>query len=195
MMWLARAALRPVPPHAVVSQDVIDEIEGDFSGADDLEGRVDRAFGDLDDRQPAVARFVATEVDAVADETAQALGHFLGVAVHEAFGTAFGGRLKKVDEQALEVARASFECDEDLRKSSPDEALESDDVVAIAQPHLVGFVRQQLEAALEPDEDGEPPDVDLEDVARIYRAVLVEILAFSAAVSPPSGVVTTELLA
>jgi hypothetical protein len=187
--------MRPVPSHAVVPQDAIDEIESEFTNADDLEGRVDRAFGDLDDRQPTVARFIANEVDGVSDETAQALGHFLGVAVHEAFVAAFGTRMRRVDDEALEVARATFEVDEELRKSSPDEMLESDDVVAIAQPHVVSFVRAQLDAALEPDEDGEPPDVDLEDVSRIYRAVLVEIVALSSAVTPPTGVVATHLLA
>ena len=70
--------------------------------------------------------------------------------------------------------------------------LESDDVVAMGQPHLVSFVRDQVEAALEPDEDGEAADVDLDAVSAVYRAVLVEILALGQAVSPPRGVTVTQ---
>src|SRR4051812_4996324 len=165
MMWPGRAAIRPVPAHAIVPQTAIDEVESDFSRAHDLESRVDRAFVDLDESQPAIARYLARQVDHVADETAQALGHFLGVAVDEAFTTAFGARVRAVDDAGLEFAEASFECDEELRRGAPDELIESDDVVAISQPHLMSFVRQQMDAALEPDEDGDPADVDLEAVA------------------------------
>jgi hypothetical protein len=196
MRWPARAAIRPVPAHAVVPQRAIDQAEDHFTAADDLEERVDRAFHELDERQPALARYIVQQIDQVSDETAQALGHFLAVAVHEAFVAAFGERIGAVDEGALELARTSFEVDEDLRRSSPDEALESDDVVAIAQPHLVSFVREQIDAALEPDEDGDPADVDLDAVSQIYRAILVEIMALSGAVAPPAGgVVRTPLLA
>lgn len=193
MMWPARAAIRPVAPHAVVPQAAVDEIEADFSRAEDLEGRVDRAFHELDKQQPAMARYLAREVDRVSDETAQALGHFLGVAVHGAFVAAFGTRLRSVDDRVLETAIASMDWDEELRRGAPDEVLESDDVVAIGQPHLVAFVREQLEAALEADEDGDPPDVDLEAVDAIYRAILVEIMAFSQVVAPPRGVTTSAM--
>jgi hypothetical protein len=195
MMWPARAAIRPVPPHAVVPRGAIDEVEHEFSSAADLEGQVDRAFNAMDDQQPAIARFVAREVDRVADETAQALGHFLGVAVHAAFVAAFGPRVRAVDEGAVELVRASLEYDEELRRASPDETLESDDVVAIAQPHLVGFVRQQLDAALDVDDEGEPPDVDLEAVAGVYHAILVEIMALSGAIEPPGGALKGVLMA
>jgi hypothetical protein len=195
MRWPARAAIRPVPAYAVVSAQAIERTAETFSSPTDLEGRVDRAFHDLDEQQPALSRYVAQQVDRVADETAQALGHFLAVAVHEAFVTAFRERLGTVDESALELARASFEVDEELRRGAPEEALESDDVVAIAQPHLVAFVREQLDAVLEPDEDGDPPVLDLEAVAQVYRAVLVEILALSAAVVPPVGAGRPQLLA
>jgi hypothetical protein len=195
LMWPARAAIRPVPSHAIVSPNAVEEVATEFSRVENLESRVDRAFLELDAQQPAVARYLAREVDRVTDETAQALGHFLGVAVHSAFVSAFGARLRSVDDHVLDTAVASMEWDEELRRGAPDEVLVSDDVVAIGQPHVVAFVREQLEAALEADENGDPPDVDLEAVAAVYRAVLVEITAFSQAVSPPRGVATTEILA
>jgi hypothetical protein len=196
MMWPARAAIRAVPAHAVVPDDAVDRIEAAFSSATDLEAHIDRAFGQMDGAQPAIARFVQREVDAVSDDVAQTLGHFLGVAVHEAFTAAFGTRVRRVDEAALEVARASLECDEELRRATPDESLESDDVVAMSQPHLLAFVRTQLENVLEPDDDGAPPEIDIEAISAVYRAVLVEIMALSQSVDPPGGAVTrSQLLA
>lgn len=187
LTWPARAAIRAVPSHAVVLQRSVDAVEAVFTDAEDLEERVDQAFARIDQRQPALARFLARSLDGLRDETAQALGHYLGVAVYEAFRHAFGDRLGTLDEGALEVARGSLEVDEDLRKGSPDESLESDDVVALGQPHLIAFVRAQVEAATEPDEDGTPADVDLDAVHAVYRAMLVEVLALSHAVAPPTG--------
>ena len=40
MMWPARAAIRPVPAHAVVPARAIEEVEEEFSGAEDLETEV-----------------------------------------------------------------------------------------------------------------------------------------------------------
>lgn len=186
--WPARAAIRAVPPHAVVSQRSVEAVEAVFTDADDLEERVDQAFTRIDQRQPALARYLARTLDGIHDDTAQALGHYLGVAVHEAFRHSFGDRIGALDESSFEVARGSLEVDEDLRKGSPDESLESDDVVALGQPHLVAFLRAQIEAALEPDEDGVPADADLDAVHFVYRAMLVVVLALSHAVAPPAGV-------
>lgn len=179
--------MRAVPSHAVVPKEAIESLEAELSGSDDLEQRIDRAFGDLDARQPALASYLSDEIDAITDETVQALGHFLGVAVHEAFSGAFGKRLGRVDEASVAIACGTLEADEELRRGSPGEMLESDDVVAISQPHVLAYVREQLDAVLEPDDDGDASDVDLEGVHRVYRAVLIEIIALSHAVEFPAG--------
>jgi hypothetical protein len=194
-MWPARAAIRPVAAHAVVPHEAIEAVESELASSNDLETRIDQAFREFDTAQPVLARYLSREFDAVPDETAEALGQFLGVGVHGAFVQAFGTRLRRVEETAIETARASFDWDEELRRGAADEVLESDDLVAIGQPHLVSFVREQLEAALEPDDDGEPADVDLDAVATVYRAVLIEILVLGQSVTPPRGVVHAEVLA
>lgn len=194
-MWPARAALRPVPPHAVVSHDVIDSVETELTDSRDLEGRIETAFQDLRGPQPALGSFLSTELDGLSDETAQALVQFLGVSVLRAFVLAFGQRLRAPDETAIRTAKALFEWDEELRRGAADEVLESDDVVAIGQPALVSFVREQLDAALEPDEDGEPADVDLDAIANVYRAVLIEIIALGQSVAPLRGALPQENLA
>ena len=187
-MWPARAAIHPVPGHAVVPREAIDMLESQLGGASDIERHIDRAYGVFDARQPALSSFLCNEIDELDDDVAQALGHFLGVAVHEIFQDTFGRRLQPIELPAVELARSTFEVDEELRRNQPGEPLESDDVVAISQPHVMAFVREQLDAVLEPDddEDGESA-IDLEAIGKVYRAILVEIVALSYAVEAPDG--------
>lgn len=193
-MWPARAALRPVPPFAVVSAEIIESVENELTDARDLESRIEASFQDLVIAQPSLFVFLSGELDGLSDETAQALVQFLGVTVLRAFQLAFGQRLRTLDDNALSTAKALYDWDEELRRGAADEALESDDVVAIGQPSLVSFVREQLHAALEPDEDGEPADVDLDAIASVYRAALIEIIALGQSVASPRGSAPQESL-
>lgn len=194
MMWPARSAIRPVPAHAVVSLQAVDEIETELASTDDLESRIDQGMRELESSQPALSRYLHGELEAVHDETAEALGQFLGVAVHRAFNEAFGARMKRVEVGSIESARASYQWDEELRRGAADEVLESEDLVAIAQPHLVKFVREQVDAALDQDEDGDPPEVDVDAVYAVYRSILIQILALGQSVAPPRGVASREVL-
>lgn len=188
-MWPARSAIRPVPGHAQVSRENIDAVEGELSEQGDLEAQVQHGARELARQQPHLARWVDHALAEVRDETASALGQYLSVTCWRAFVEGFGQRLARVDEVSLASVAATFDCDEELRRGDADEVLESDDVVAIGQPHLVAFVREQIDAALEPDEDGEAAEVDLDAVSVVYRAVLVEILALGQAVGAPRGAV------
>lgn len=193
-MWPARAAIRPIAGWAMVPPEAIAAAEAEVSDDDDLELQVMEAFGALERSQPALGRWLRGLVEPVRDDTAQALGYFLAIVVLRSFDNAFGPRVRRVDEVALATVQATFEWDEELRRGDADEVLESDDLVAIGQPHLVAFVRAQLEAALEPDEDGDPPEVDLDAVASVYRAVLIEILALGQTLSSPKGERARDLL-
>jgi hypothetical protein len=195
VMWPARAAIRPVAPWAVVPQDAIAAAEADVSDDGDLEAHVMEAFAALERAQPALGRWVRGVIEAAPDDTAQALGYFLSTMVFRSFRGAFGARVRRVDDDALAAVRATFEWDEELRRGDADEVLESDDLVAIGQPHLMAFVREQLEAALEPDEDGDPADVDLDAIAAVYRAVLIAILALGQVLTSPKGERPRDLLA
>lgn len=191
-MWPARSAIRPVPAHAQVSRDSIDTAEGELSERGDLEAQVLQGMRDLERQQPSLARWLERATGGVRDETAVALGQYLSVICWRSFVDGFGQRLTAVDEGSLSAVAATFDFDEEIRRGAADELLESDDVVAMGQPHLVGFVREQVEAALEPDEDGDAADVDLDAVSTVYRAVLVEILALGQAVAPPRGVTVAQ---
>lgn len=189
-MWPARSAIRPIPLHAQVPQEAIDGVDGELSDGPISEqfAIAQRAF---ERAQPALSHWLDRALDSLTDETAQTLGRYLGVTVSMAFTEAFGARVRPVDEASIAMVEATFSWDEELRRGAGDEVLESDDVVAIGQPHLVAFVREHLEAALEPDEDGEPAEVDLDAVSLAYRTVLIEILALGQALSPPRGAVAS----
>ena len=56
-------------------------------------------------------------------------------------------------------------------------------------------VRVIVDEVGEPDEDGDPAEVDLDAVAGVYRAVLIEILALGQVLSSPKGERARDLLA
>ena len=183
-MFLRKAALRPVPRWAVVDDSALDALE-DSLGQDDelLQGVLDAGFRGMDRQQPELAEFLSHEVSSRSDELAQSVGYFLAVTVYLAFKEAFPTRLESLDASALAIARGTLEVDEELRANDPREVFESDDVVAMGQPALVGFVQHHFEEALAQAE-GSP---DLDSFDGVYRAILVQVIALSHAVRAPGG--------
>ncbi len=183
-MILRKAALRPVPAHAVVDTHTLHAMESALDDEEEsLQDILDRGFNDLDRRQPAVAQHLADHLARTADELVQSLGYFLVVTVHMAFREQFPTRLVEVDEAALDIARATLAADEELRANDPTEVLDSDDVLALSQPAMLQYIQHHVDEALE-QSDGE---IDLDELDRIYRALLVEVIALSHAVKSPSG--------
>jgi hypothetical protein len=185
-MFLRKAALRPVPDWAVVDERAIallEEALEDGGVEKKLQETLDNGFRDLGRRQPVLATFVGEEVGSRSDDLAQSLGYFLVVTVYLAFHEMFPTRLREVDDGGLQAAIDSLEADEELRADDPSEVLDSDDVVAMGQPVVLRYVQHHLQEALE--QAGE--EADLEELDRIYRVVLVEVIALSHAVEAPGG--------
>lgn len=70
--------------------------------------------------------------------------------------------------------------------------MDIDDVVSLEQPHVLAFVHEHVDAALDPSaraaEDGkEPRDIDVDDVHAVYRATVLLTLCLSHAVVPVNG--------
>jgi len=193
-MWVRRAAIRPVPSYAQVQGHALDVVRQSLADDDEqARAQLDEAFERFERTQPVLAAHVATELGRPLDETALALGYFVTLAVWLAFEAAFTTHLEQVGEDALSATRESLELDEELRRTDPAEALDTDDVVAMEQPHLVGFVHEHIDATLEAHAE----NIDVDDVHSIYRLVLLEILALSYAVERPGGypMAKTELMA
>jgi hypothetical protein len=119
------------------------------------------------------------------DEVAEALGYFLGLTMFKAFEEAFDPLLGVVTEDALRSVDEALALDEELRGEDPAEAVDSDDVVAMEQPHVVMYIHEHLDTALEVHADS----ADVDAVHAMYRTLLVELLALSYAVRPPVNVV------
>ncbi|MCA9536744.1 MAG: hypothetical protein KC593_23840 [Myxococcales bacterium] len=183
-MFLRKAALRPVPRHAVVDEHFVQLVEAQLDAhEDDLQGVLDRGYAELDRRQPALSDWLAEQLSEGQDELVQSLGYFLVVTVYMTFREAFPTRLDEVDERSLQIALETLSVDEELRANDPTEALDSDDVVAMGQPAVIEFVQHHVEEAIEQAEG----EVELEQLDRVYRALLVEVIALSHAVAGPRG--------
>ena len=183
-MWLRRTALRPVPRHARLPQSSVASLEATFAAADEHARELAQAgFERLSSEQPALTAYLAHKLSASLDETALALGNMLAVAVFVGFEGFAGGALRRLSPEAVAAADLALAADEELRRSDPRDALDSEDIVAIDQPALVAFVNEHIERTLAQNTVA----VDVDDVDIVFRAILVEILALSQAVAPPPG--------
>lgn len=185
-VWVRRAAIRPIAPHAELPSRALDIIEDRLSANDDEDEsreQLDLAFARFESTQPALAEHVTEMLDRPLDETALALGYFLTLAIWLAFDHAFGSDLDEVTDTALESVQEALQLDEQIRLSDPAEAVESNDVIAMEQPHALAFIHEQIDEAI----GDNAIDVDVDDVQQIYRLVLIEVLALSYAVRPPAN--------
>ncbi len=162
-VFFRKAAIRPIPRYAVVDRRVVDEVERMLEGESvSLQNKLDRLFAQLGQKQPAIYSFVSDELGEIPNELAQSL-----------------------DESALALALATLSADEELRALDPLEKLDSDDLIAMNQPAVVEFVQHHVREAYDQADEDAPP---IEQLDRVYRAILVQIIALSHAVLSPSGV-------
>jgi hypothetical protein len=163
---------------------VVAGIEATFSAADERARRLALdGFDRFTAQQQVLAQYVADKLPHSLDEAALGLGRMLAVAVFMAFEAFPGAELRRLGVDAVAAADASLSADEELRRTDPVDALESEDIVAMEQPALLAFVNEHIGLTLEQYADS----IDVDDVAVVFRAILVEILALSHAVAPPPG--------
>jgi hypothetical protein len=183
-VWVRRSAIKPIPRHARVPQSVVAAACGKLAT---LDARAERLVREGHERfsveQPAVARYLIERLPPSLDGVALALGRMLSVAVFLAFEALPTGVLRAVSADTVASADVSLGADEELRRADPMDALETEDIVAIEQPALVAFVNQHVGLTLQKHAE----TVDVDHVAVVFRAILVEILALSHAVSPLEG--------
>jgi hypothetical protein len=195
-MWVRGAAIRPVPRYAVVAASTLDAIEREL--ADDTprsREELDGAFARFEASQPHLADTVSHVLSRPLDETALALGYFLSISIFLSFERTFGERrLREVSADCLEATEQAIALEEELRAAHGDEPLDLDDVVSLEQPHVLAFVHEHVDAALEPtgpraDEGdaAEPREIDVDDVHGVYRAIVLLTLCLSHAVVPVDG--------
>lgn len=182
-MWVRQTSIRPVPGYARVSAPVLSKVRAELLESDESPHLLDDAFQRFEESQPALAERLNELLSQPLQETSLALGYFLSLSVWLAFERSQGRALGEVRLEELEATQELLSLDEELRKGDPAESVDSDDVVAMEQPHLVQFLHEHLDATM----DAHGDSIDLEELHSIYRTVLVEILALSYAVKAPVG--------
>ena len=160
-MWVRRSAIRPVPSYATLPSHALESVRDNLA-EDDEEARsqLDEAFERFERAQPALAAHVADALGKPLDETALALGYFLALTVWLAFERTHGSYIDEVKEEELQATDELLTLDEELRRADPAEALDSDDVIAMEQPHVLSFVHEHIDATL----DAHAEDIDVDDV-------------------------------
>jgi hypothetical protein len=192
-MWVKGAAIRPVPRFAVVDRATLEGVEREL--ADDsphARQELDGAFTRFESTQPHLADSVSQVLARPLDETALALGYFLSIAIWLAFERTFGQqRLREVSSDVLKATEEAITLEEELRADNGAEPLELDDVVSLEQPHVLSFVHEHVDAALDPGAratpEAESREVDVDDVHAVYRATVLLTLCLSHAVVPVDG--------
>ena len=183
-MWVRKSSIRPVPSFARIHSGAVDRVRNELTlESSDSQDRLDQAYEDFADTQPALADHVGSILGRSLGDATLALGYFLSLSIWMAFDRYQGSALRQISEAELKATRQLFALDESIRESEPNEVLETDDVVSMEQPALVAFVHEHVQATL----NAEGSRVDADELRLIYRMVLIEILALSYAVEAPIG--------
>lgn len=173
--------------------NILEQLDEDLSsdlteGESSESGLLDDALTRFEGLQPALSEKMESTLGRFKEEPTLGFGYFLILSVYLAFERAFSEALREVDRTLLTSVEESLSLDEEIRMADPAEVVETDDIVAMEQPHVVEYVQEHVDAALE----AHAGEIEVNDVHAIYRAVLVIILALSYSVKAPEGALSTE---
>ena len=187
-MWVRSAAIRPVPFYARLGREALADAEEWLGGDEEVtEQRLNEVFERFERRQSILADRIGAQLGRSNDEVALALGYYLSLVIWLSFERTYGSKLRRITHTDVTSVEESLALDEELRGSDPAEAVDSDDVIAMEQPHVLAFVHDHIDAAL----DVHAHQVDVDAVHAVYRIILIEVLALSYAVVPPEDYVAT----
>jgi hypothetical protein len=198
-VWVRSVAIRPVAPFAQLPLEVLRDVEAwlcaddspgdEYLADDDLAGdqlaerRLGEFFERFEEEQPVLAAHVGEVLSRTGDDLATALGYFLAIVLWMAFEREYDGRLETIDALAVDGVAQSLALDEELRRADPAEMLETEDVIALEQPHATSFIHEHIETALE----AHAATIDVDAVQKVYRVVLEQLLVLSYSVRHPDG--------
>jgi hypothetical protein len=183
-MWTHGAAIRRVPEYAKVPVAAFEAVRETFAGDhDETEKLLAEAFEQMEESQPALARRAGETLTEELGETALALGFFLVLAVWLAFEDSHGDDLDEVSQETVDATQSLIDAEEELRQGDPVGGISIESTVAVEQPAVLAFVREQVETALEIHS----PDLTAEHLADVSRLVMLEVLALSYSIAPPNG--------
>ena len=149
-MFVPQVALDHLPDHAEVEQDALMSVLRRMTGSDDaLRATLEHGFRDMELCQPALSRYVSSELAELEHPAAQTLSYFLFVVVYLAFKDAFGPRLQPIAAPEIETTLNRLITDGELRHSGIARESYSEDVVAMGQPALMRMLRREIDRAID----------------------------------------------
>jgi hypothetical protein len=180
-VFVERVAFAAVPSYARVSADVVASVRARLlSQPPTLQARLDAAFRSIEERQSAVAAFIAEELANVEEPGAQAVAYFLAMLVVGSFEEQFGSRLAALQLSDLNQALAALIADGEVRGSGLAGRFYSEDAVTMGQPAVMKLVRAEIDrAAADVPEASASRALDA-----FYESVLVLVIALTRAVAP-----------
>ena len=116
-MFVEPVALDVVPAYARIAQSAVDiVIKRIGRRASDVGKTLAGSFRQMEQRQPALAAFVAYELSELSAQPLQAVAYRLSVLVFAAFEEAFGARVGKVELSDINRALSRLVADSELRR-------------------------------------------------------------------------------
>ena len=184
IMWTHGAAIRPVPEYAKVPMASFETVRETFDGDnDETEQLLAEAFEQMEESQPALAARAGEALTEELGETALALGYFLVLAIWLAFEDGLGEGLGEVSQETVDATESLLLLEDELRRAAALSASSIESTIAMEQPAVLAFVREQIGTALEI----RAPDLTAEHLADVFHLVMLEVLALSYSVEAPLG--------
>jgi hypothetical protein len=179
-MFVEPVALDVVPAYARIAQSVIDTVVKRVCRvAPSVDKSLAGSFRQMEQRQPALAAFVAYELSELVSQPLQAVAYRLSVLVFGAFDEAFGARVECVALSDINRALSRLVADSELRSVWVPGNTYSEDAIAIGQPALVACLRAEVERAV-----ASQPALEWDNLDRFYESLLAMVVVMTQAVAP-----------
>ncbi|HTU62212.1 MAG TPA: hypothetical protein VMF89_27325 [Polyangiales bacterium] len=179
-MFVEPVALEVVPPYARIAQTTVETVaKRVWRSGTAVDKLLSGSFRRMEQRQPALAAFVAFELSELASAPLQSTAYRLCVLVYGAFEEAFGPRVGRVELTDINRALSRLVADSELRSEWVPGNTYSEDAIAVGQPALIARLRAEVDRAV-----ASQPALDWENLDRFYESLLVMVVVMTHAVTP-----------
>lgn len=179
-MFVEPVALELVPPYARIAQTAVDTVaKRVWRSGTAVDKLLSGSFRRMEQRQPAIAAFVAFELSELASQPLQAVAYRLCVLVYGAFEEAFGPRVGRVELTDINRALSRLVADSELRSQWVPGNTYSEDAIAVGQPALIARLRAEVDRAIT-----DQPALAWENLDRFYESLLAMVVVMTHAVTP-----------
>lgn len=179
-MFVEPVALDVVPAYARIAQSVIDMVQKRMGRVSpSVDKLLAGSFRHMEQRQPALADFVAYELSELASQVLQSVAYRLCLLVFSAFEEAFGARVGRIELSDINRALSRLVADSELRSVWVPGNTYSEDAIAVGQPALVACLRAEVERAV-----ADQPTLEWDNLDRFYESLLAMVVVLTHAVAP-----------